>query len=101
VTAVGNTAANRRFTFGVRGSSGSGRHQMQGLLVFGLGALLTSGSLLALHVNAPHAARSTQLVVLVAANLVSTALRFVLFRAWVFRPGHDVRLTPSHLESAR
>ncbi len=86
VTAVANTAANRRFTFGVRGQSGAGRHQLQGLFVFGMGLLLTSGSLLALHVNDPHAARLTELVVLVAANLAATALRFVLFRGWVFRP---------------
>ena len=36
VTAVANTAANRRYTFGVRGD-GHGRHQLQGLVVFGLG----------------------------------------------------------------
>jgi putative flippase GtrA len=87
VTAIANTAANRRFTFGVRGAARAGRHQVQGLVVFGLGALLTSGSLLALHVNAPHAGRSVELGVLVAANLAATVLRFLLFRAWVFRPG--------------
>jgi putative flippase GtrA len=90
VTAVGNTAANRRFTFGVRGSGGAGRHQLQGLFVFGLGLVLTSGSLLALHVNAPRAGRATELAVLVIANLAATALRFVLFRGWVFRPARPV-----------
>ena len=44
LTAVANTAANRRFTFGIRGP-GTARHQLHGLLVFGLGLLLTSGSL--------------------------------------------------------
>ena len=34
VTAIANTAANRRFTFGFRGSAGALRHQVQGLLVF-------------------------------------------------------------------
>jgi glycosyltransferase involved in cell wall biosynthesis/putative flippase GtrA len=85
VTAIANTAANRRFTFGVRGQAGAGRHQLQGLFVFALGLVLTSGSLLALHVNDPHAARVTELAVLVGANLAATALRFVLFRGWVFR----------------
>ncbi len=99
VTAVANTAANRRFTFGVRGSHGAGRHQLQGLLVFALGLVLTSGSLLALHVNAPGAGRSTEAVVLVAANLVATALRFLLFRAWVFRPSAPA--VPTTLESFR
>jgi putative flippase GtrA len=88
ITAVANTAANRRWTFGVRGALGAGRHQLQGLLVFGLGLALTSTSLLALHVNAPRAGRTAEVAVLVTANLVATALRFVLFRAWVFRPGH-------------
>ena len=91
VTAVANTAANRRFTFGVRGR-GVGRHQAQGLLVFALGALLTSGSLLALHVNAPHAGRTAELCVLLGANLAATVLRFLLFRAWVFRPGRTTTL---------
>src|SRR5664279_2463660 len=44
LTAVANTAVNRRFTFGVRGQ-GAMRHQVQGLLVFGLGLALTSGAL--------------------------------------------------------
>ena len=45
VTAIGNTAANRRFTFGVRGRDGAARHQFEGLLVFGIGLAITSGSL--------------------------------------------------------
>ena len=37
VTAVANTAANRRLTFGVRGAAGRLRHQAQGLVVFAIG----------------------------------------------------------------
>ena len=37
VTAVGNTAANRRFTFGVGGRADAARHHLEGLVVFGLG----------------------------------------------------------------
>src|SRR5206468_3503600 len=48
-TAIGNTAANRRLTFAVRGSSGVVRHQLQGLLVFGLALALTAGALHSLH----------------------------------------------------
>ena len=83
VTAVGNTAANRRFTFGVRGD-GAVRHQLQGLAVFGLGLALTSGSLALLAALDPHPARLVELGVLVLANLAATALRFVLFKEWVF-----------------
>ncbi len=83
VTAIGNTAANRRFTFGVRGS-GVARHQLQGLIVFGIGLALTSGALALLEHLTDHPARLFELTVLVAANLTATAVRFVLFREWVF-----------------
>jgi putative flippase GtrA len=83
-TAVGNTAANRRFTFSVRGRAGAARHQAQGLLVFALALAITSGALAGLHaLTAPS--RSTELAVLVLANLAATALRFVALRGWVFR----------------
>ena len=47
-TAVANTAANRRLTFGVRGREDAAKHQGQGLVVFAVGLALTSGSLAAL-----------------------------------------------------
>ena len=52
VTAVANTAANRRLTFGITGRRHAGRHHLQGLLAFALGLALTSGSLAALHAAA-------------------------------------------------
>jgi putative flippase GtrA len=84
VTAIANTAANRRFTFGVRGTAGAGRHQLEGLLVFGLGLALTSGALALLHTYT-GADRITEMAVLVAANAVATVVRFLLLRNWVFR----------------
>jgi putative flippase GtrA len=45
ITAVANTAANRRLTFGIRGTDLAWRHQAHGLVVFGIGLTLTSGSL--------------------------------------------------------
>jgi putative flippase GtrA len=84
-TAIGNTAANRWFTFGVRGRPDRLRHQAQGLLVFALGLAVTSGSLRLLEALAPDASRAVELGVLTAANVVATLLRFVLYRAWVFR----------------
>jgi putative flippase GtrA len=83
VTAVANTAANRRFTFGVRGSVGAVRHQFEGLVVFAVGLALTSGSLAVLHWVADPA-RVVELAILVLANLAATVLRFVLLRNWVF-----------------
>jgi putative flippase GtrA len=85
VTAVANTAANRRVTFGIRGGPGAGRAQLQGLVVFALGLALTSGTLAVLHAVTDSPAPSTELVLLVAANALATLLRFVLLRGWVFR----------------
>ena len=85
MTAIGNIAANRRLTFAIRGAAHSVRHQIQGLVVFGLALALTSLSLVSLHAAAVHPSRSLELVVLVLANLAATVLRFVLLRSWVFR----------------
>jgi putative flippase GtrA len=86
ITAVANTAANRRLTFGIRGRRHAGRSQVEGLVVFGLGLALTSGSLALLDVVSPGASHLTELVVLVIANAVATLLRFVAYRSWVFHP---------------
>jgi putative flippase GtrA len=85
VTAVANTWANRHFTFGVRGRAGFAGHQVRGLIVFGVAWGLTSGALVGLHALRPDAGATAQLVVLTAANLIATALRFVAMRWWVFR----------------
>jgi putative flippase GtrA len=82
-TAVANTAANRRFTFGVRGG-GATRHQLQGLLVFALGLGLTSGALALLGAVSARPSRLLEVGVLLIANLAAAVLRFVLLREWVF-----------------
>ncbi|MFD3720952.1 glycosyltransferase [Streptomyces sp. NPDC058674] len=98
LSAVANTAANRRLTFGVRGRERALRHQAQGLVVFAIGLALTSGSLAALGAAAARPAHTTELAVLITANLAATVLRFLLFRAWVFpdRRGPD---TPTPKDS--
>jgi putative flippase GtrA len=85
VTAIANTAANRRFTFGVSGGRGAGRHHLEGLAVFGIALAITSGSLALLHLAADPS-HAVEMLVLVGANLVATAVRFVLLRGWVFHP---------------
>ena len=85
VTAIGNTALNRRLTFGIRGRTGAGRHQFEGLIVFGLGLALTSGSLALLN-GSTTPGLVLEITVLVLANLAATVLRFLLLRGWVFNP---------------
>jgi len=85
LTAIANTAANRRFTFGVSGGNAA-RHQFEGLIVFGIALAITSGALAGLHTFDPHAHHLVELSVVVLANLVATAVRFVLLRGWVFHP---------------
>ncbi len=101
VTAVANTAANRRLTFGISGRPDAARHQAKGLIAFGLGLALTSGALAALG----HAGRIAEVSVLVAANLVATVIRFLLYRHWVFgrpkdapgaRPGGSPAMSAVH-----
>lgn len=87
LSAVGNTAANRRLTFRAQGRGRAARQQAQGLLVFAIGLALTSGSLAALHAADAHPPHGTELAVLIVANLAATVLRFLLFRAWVFADG--------------
>jgi putative flippase GtrA len=84
-TAVANTAANRHYTFGIRGGARAATHQLQGLAVFIAALTLTSGSLAVVHAVTAHPARSVEVTALVAANLAATLLRFVLLRNWVFR----------------
>jgi len=87
VTAVANTAVNRRVTFGIRGRTHAARHQVRGLIAFGIGLALTSGALAALHAASARPSRATEVAVLVLANLVATVVRFGLYRSWVFRRG--------------
>jgi glycosyltransferase involved in cell wall biosynthesis len=87
LTAIGNTAANRRFTFGVGGMAKAGRHHVEGLIVFAIALSITSGALGALHAIVADPHHLVELGVLVVANLVATAVRFVLLRGWVFHPG--------------
>jgi putative flippase GtrA len=83
-TAVGNTAANRRFTFGVRGRARALYHQLLGGFVFLLALGLTNGALAVLHAVSPHPAHIVEAIVLVAASTVATLSRYVCLRWWVF-----------------
>jgi len=84
ITAVGNTQANRWWTFGLRGREGLLRQHAMGALVFVLTLALTSGALAVLELVDPSPGRLVELSVLVAASICATVTRYVALRTWVF-----------------
>jgi glycosyltransferase involved in cell wall biosynthesis len=84
LTAVGNTAANRRLTFGVRGRAGLVRQHVAGFVVFVLTLALTSGALAVLHGLVARPPGALELAVLIAASTAATVTRYVALRSWVF-----------------
>jgi len=85
LTAIGNTAVNRRLTFGVKGATGATGDHMVGLIAFGAGLALTSGALAVQHLVAPSAGRALELVVLLVASALATLLRFTALRLRLLR----------------
>src|ERR1700678_2711681 len=83
LTAVANTATNRRVTFGRTGRTPLRVHG-QGLAVFALGVGVTSGALAILSAAVAAPGLALQLAVLIAASTVATAVRCVLFRRGIF-----------------
>jgi putative flippase GtrA len=96
LTAVGNTAANRRLTFGVRGREDVVRHHMRGAVVFVLTLALTNGALAVLHGLDSTPPRALEVGVLVAAGLIATITRYVAMRTWVF--AHERRAVRPSLD---
>ena len=100
LTAVANTAANRLFSFRVRGRERLLRHHVLGLVVFAITLGLTSGALSVVHALAPHPPRLLELAALVLASTAATVTRFVALRSWVFSgsgpvaPQQVVRVDP-------
>ena len=85
ITAIGNTAVNRRVTFGISGRQHALRHQLRGLIAFAAGLAVTSGALAMLHATVAQPSRTAELAVLLVASLIATLARFGLYRSWVFR----------------
>ncbi|MEA2431314.1 MAG: hypothetical protein QOI19_1787 [Thermoleophilaceae bacterium] len=91
ITAVGNTAANRRLTFGVRGRASLVRHHALGAIVFFITLGLTSGALAVLHALSPHPGRLLEAAVLVVASACATVTRYVGLSSWVFPQAASAR----------
>jgi glycosyltransferase involved in cell wall biosynthesis len=84
VTAVANTAANRRLTFGRRGRAGAAAHHLGGIAVFAAGLAITSAALASLGALDAHPGRVVELTAVLAASAVATIARYMLLRRWVF-----------------
>jgi putative flippase GtrA len=97
---VANTAANRRWTFGVRGRRGLGRQHLQALTVFGLTWGMSSLALLLVGTVTPSAGAAVQTVAIAGANVVSTVVRFVAMRRWIFNDRNPTGVTATGLAAA-
>jgi putative flippase GtrA len=84
-TAVGNTTANRRLTFSVRGRSGFLADQAVGLAAFAIALAITSGSIGLLQALVPQAGLRLEIAVIVAANVVATVVRYLVLQTWMDR----------------
>jgi putative flippase GtrA len=85
VATVVNTALNRAWTFGVSGRRNLVSHHGQALVIFVITYAATTVALAVLGALAPTAGTLVQTVVVAAANVLSTAVRFVAMRRWIFR----------------
>jgi putative flippase GtrA len=80
VTAIANTAANRRLTFGVRGPQGLLRDHAGGLVAFAVSLLLTNAAIGAIDLVKPARSLALEIAILSAANAMATIVRFLLLR---------------------
>ncbi|GAB3997760.1 hypothetical protein [Nocardioides marmoraquaticus] len=99
LTTIGSTDSHRGLTFDVQSRSRLLHlgHQALGLALLGAGLAITSGSLALLHVAAPGASTTLEVLVLLLANGIAGALRFGVFHL-VMRdlPAHRAAHHGSH-----
>ena len=65
-------------------------------MAFGIGLVLSTGTLAGVHAAVHHPSRVTELAALIVANRLSTLSRFILLRAWVFHPRHHPVTSADH-----
>lgn len=83
IATVLNTAANRRFTFGVTERGGRLMLQVRSLVLLAMTIACSAGALHLLHLVAPDAHLLASVVAFVLGNAVATVVRFFLLRRWV------------------
>jgi putative flippase GtrA len=84
ISALLNTEANRHLTF-ARSEGSTWNAHIQGLVVFMLSYILTSGALLGLDTVMAHPPKALQFAVLLVSSLIGAGGRFILFRFRIFR----------------
>jgi putative flippase GtrA len=97
VTTVGNTAANRRLTFGVRGRHALVRDHVAGLAALAVALLISTAALGLLQSAVRAAPRALELAVLGAANAIATIGRFVVLR-WAIVTGDHATSSDARLK---
>jgi len=85
MTSVANTAANRRFTFGVRVGNGFWQDQLAGTGALGVAIVMTTAAIAVLHGIAPRAGLAAEIALLTGANAAAAITRFYLLRVWFER----------------
>jgi putative flippase GtrA len=84
ITAVANTQANRRLTFGIAGRPWLLRHHLMAFAVFLLTLAITTESLALLHALDHSPGRALETAVLAVASAAATVTRYVGLKTWVF-----------------
>lgn len=95
VTAIGNTAVNRRWTFGLRGRDRLLRQYAMGALVYMLTLGLTSGALAVLGKMVPDPSKHLEVTVLVLASIAATVTRYFALKSFVFAIKIPDRIRPN------
>lgn len=98
---IANTAWNRHWTFGIRGRAGAGKQQVQALVVFGITLALTTAGLGLLHATAPGSPTWVETAAVAVMTMVSTAVKFVLMRTWIFASDTTSAPGPAHTPSVQ
>lgn len=83
IATVLNTAANRRFTFGVTERDGRLMLQVRSLLLLAMTIGCSAAALHVLHLFAPDADTLAAVVAFILGNAVATVVRFFFLRRWV------------------
>ena len=101
IATVVNTGLNRAWTFGVSGRRNLVTHHGQALLIFAITYAATTVALAVLGALVPSAGTLAQTLVVAVANVLSTAVRFVAMRRWIFpTPGEPTdRHDPAYASS--